>query len=93
MNNNNNLQNSLSEIMEFLQSEENLADILGMNPDQSDQTPEEAEKPDFMPSLAMAYVRWQEFENIYGSTAALQRGTMFKDLDFPFLRGEVNPRG
>ncbi len=43
-------------------------------------------------SLAMAYVPWQKFENLYNSTMALNRGTLFKDLDFPFIREEVIPR-
>ena len=91
--NNNNIPTSLSEIMEFLQSEENLADILGMNSENQGTIPEAFKDSDFKPSLAMAYVPWQKFRNIYGSTAALQRGTMFKELDFPFIREEVVPRG
>ena len=43
-------------------------------------------------SLAMAYVPIQKFENLYTSTMALKRGTLFKDLDFPLLREEVIPR-
>ncbi len=35
--------------------------------------------------LAMAYVPMQKFENIYSVNEALTRGTLFKDLDLPFL--------
>lgn len=42
--------------------------------------------------LAMAYVPWQKFENLYTGDVALARGTMFKGLDFPLLREEVTPR-
>ncbi|MEG0899647.1 MAG: spore coat associated protein CotJA [Oscillospiraceae bacterium] len=57
------------------------------------------EKQNMMPedkmrrfSLAMAYVPWQQFQNIYTGDVALARGTMFKELDFPLLREEVTPR-
>ena len=37
-----------------------------------------------MPSLAMVYSPCQEFENIYDTETALERGTLFFDLEFPF---------
>ena len=37
--------------------------------------------------LAMAYVPHQEFEDLYDASAALQNGTLFKNLNFPFERG------
>lgn len=37
--------------------------------------------------LAMAYVPYQEFEDLYDASAALQNGTLFKNLNFPFERG------
>ena len=37
-----------------------------------------------MPSLAMVYSPCQEFENIYDTETALDRGTLFFDLEFPF---------
>lgn len=41
--------------------------------------------------LAMAYVPWQKWENIYCSDKALKRGTIFADLDKPFYgRGGCN---
>ncbi len=35
--------------------------------------------------LAMAYVPWQEWRNVYSAEKALCRGTIFEDLDKPFL--------
>ena len=37
-----------------------------------------------MPSLAMVYSPCQEFENIYDTESALERGTLFFDLEFTF---------
>lgn len=37
--------------------------------------------------LAMAYVPWQKFENLFELEKGLQVGTIFKDLDFPFTVG------
>ena len=34
--------------------------------------------------LAMAYVPWQKWENIYCPDKGLKRGTIFADLDKPF---------
>lgn len=42
-------------------------------------------------ALAMAYVPWQTWQQIYEPCPALQRGTIFKELDKPFLgRGGRN---
>lgn len=35
-------------------------------------------------SLAMMYVPFQRFENLYEPDNALERGTLYKDLDLPF---------
>ena len=35
--------------------------------------------------LAMAYVPWQEWQNLYSAEKALCRGTIFEELDKPFL--------
>lgn len=35
-------------------------------------------------SLAMMYVPYQRFENIYEPEKALNQGTLFADLDMPF---------
>ena len=40
-------------------------------------------------SLAMAYVPLQSWRNIYEPAAALERGTLFAELDKPFLGREV----
>ena len=34
--------------------------------------------------VAMAYVPWQEWRNLYAAEKALHRGTIFEDLDKPF---------
>lgn len=34
--------------------------------------------------LAMAYVPWQKWQNIYKAKKAFQRGTIFEELDKPF---------
>lgn len=34
---------------------------------------------------AMAYVPWQEFKDLYSAEKALCRGTIFEELDKPFL--------
>lgn len=35
--------------------------------------------------LAMAYVPWQTLGEVYPETKALQQGTLFPELDKPFL--------
>ena len=39
-------------------------------------------------SLAMMYVPYQKFENLYDADTALSRGTLFKSLDLPFYGGK-----
>jgi len=34
--------------------------------------------------IAMAYVPWQYWENIYEADKGLKQGTIFKDLDKPY---------
>ena len=50
------------------------------------QTPAESIFP-AKASLAMAYVPYQRFENLYGAEKALSRGTLFACLDLPFCGG------
>lgn len=38
-------------------------------------------------AVAMAYVPWQYFENVYEPDKALEVGTIFPELDKPFLAG------
>ncbi|MED9996325.1 MAG: spore coat associated protein CotJA [Paludibacteraceae bacterium] len=38
--------------------------------------------------LAMAYVPWQEWRDLYAEELALQKGTLFAELDKPFLGGK-----
>lgn len=40
--------------------------------------------------LAIAYVPWQSWGQLYGSDVALDRGTVFPALDKPFERGPEN---
>ncbi len=42
--------------------------------------------------VAMAYVPWQEFKNMYEPDRALQAGTIFPELDLPFWAGRGNCR-
>lgn len=37
--------------------------------------------------LAMAYVPMQRFVNLYSAADGFEAGTIFKDLDLPFLGG------
>ena len=41
------------------------------------------DKYDHMP-LAMAYVPWQKWKNIYDADKGFCRGTIFQELDLPF---------
>ena len=41
-------------------------------------------------ALAMAYVPRQTFKEIYPLDVALKKGTIFIELDKPFLRGNSN---
>ncbi len=36
-------------------------------------------------SLAMAYVPWQRWKNVYDLNRALKIGTIFPELDMPFM--------
>jgi hypothetical protein len=37
--------------------------------------------------VAMAYVPWQQWGNVYTVEEAYSKGTLFPDLDKPFLAG------
>lgn len=43
--------------------------------------------------LAMAYVSMQQWRKLYSPEEALRRGTMFEELDLPFLGEEGVSRG
>lgn len=47
------------------------------------------EIPQDLLSLAMAYVPRQKWQNIYDAKVALVRGTIFADLDKPFIGEEA----
>lgn len=40
-------------------------------------------------ALAMAYVEWQTWQNVYPAEVGFERGTIFEDLDFPFIGEEA----
>lgn len=40
-------------------------------------------------TLAMCYVPFQEFGKTYAENVALEKGTIFPELYFPFLGGEA----
>ncbi|MBS5660630.1 MAG: spore coat associated protein CotJA [Clostridiales bacterium] len=42
--------------------------------------------------IAMAYVPMQKWRNIYDSEVGFDRGTIFEELDKPFLGEEVTPK-
>lgn len=41
-------------------------------------------------SLAMAYVLWQQWREVYSCEKALENGTLFPDLNKPFLGGRCS---
>ena len=43
--------------------------------------------------LAMAYVPMQKWRNLYPPATALDRGTIFAELDLPFIGEEAVPDG
>lgn len=42
-------------------------------------------------SLAMAYVPWQTWREVYDPELGLERGTIFAELDKPFIGEEAVP--
>ena len=44
-------------------------------------------------SLAMAYVARQEWKDLYETNLAMERGTIFSQLDKPFIGEEAVPNG
>ena len=38
-------------------------------------------------AVAMAYVPWQQWQNVYTMEQGFARGTIFPDIDLPFLPG------
>lgn len=39
--------------------------------------------------IAMAYVPWQKWKKVYNDDVGLERGTIFPELDLPFMGEEV----
>lgn len=58
--------------------------------DQTPEMPEPVQESTFPAhvSLAMMYVPYQRFENLYDEEKALARGTLFAELDMPFYGGK-----
>jgi len=48
------------------------------------------EKELFGLPLAMAYVPWQEYANLYSVSQAVRKGTLFAELDLDFLGRRCN---
>lgn len=86
------MRNESQEAIKITEIIENFNEMSNMNNSDNQEIESATEKKQQKLSLAMAYVPWQKFENLYNSTMALNRGTLFKDLDFPFIREEVIPR-
>ena len=38
--------------------------------------------------LAMAYIPWQKFRNLYAPEVGYKKGTIFRELDLPFEGGK-----
>lgn len=56
-----------------------------------EETPPEMPQESLFPphvSLAMAYIPYQNYENVYDDEKALARGTLFASLDLPFIGGK-----
>ena len=47
------------------------------------------EKTEKNRSLAMAYIEWQKWQKIYPPDVAFSRGTIFTELDMPFIGEEA----
>ncbi len=45
------------------------------------------------PVVAMAYVPWQQWKDVYEPEVALKNGTLFPELNKPFLAGGRCCRG
>ena len=58
--------------------------------DQAPITPEPIPEASFPAkvSLAMMYIPYQRFVHLYGDEKALERGTLFEELDLPFYGGK-----
>ena len=56
------------------------------NPCDREETSANTDRRDSLSELpiAMAYVPWQEWRDIYNPDRALSRGTIFEELDLPF---------
>lgn len=46
-------------------------------------------QPEECPALAMAYVPRQQWRELYAPEVGFHRGTIFAELDKPFLGGEA----
>ena len=57
---------------------------------QTPEMPAPVQESTFPPhvSLAMMYVPYQRFENLYDEEKALAAGTLFAELDLPFYGGK-----
>ena len=66
--------------------EDLILQLLGSKPTNA----EVSEAPCGARPLAMVYSPVQEWRDLYDSETGHERGTIFKELDFPFLGGEAH---
>ena len=64
---------------------ENLAQPMDTLPDERRASPPDCAFPGACITLAMAYVPMQQWDAIYEADQAMERGTLFPDLDLPFF--------
>ncbi len=66
----------------------NLTDMLAQEPEKTCVTCARNNSMSAFPAetpVGMAYVPYQQWKNVYEPSVALERGTIFEDLDKPFL--------
>lgn len=70
---------------------ENLDNINNINDIQNDNIPDN-QVPRFPANtpLAMAYVPFQQWGDVYEAQEGFEKGTIFPELDFPFMMGGNN---
>lgn len=64
----------------------------GICGDRSGTSFESLKLPEGLP-LAMAYVPWQRLDKMYAPVEALRRGTLYPELDKPFMGCTVSGKG
>lgn len=70
----------------ILHERENSLSVMDMRNSKPSTQPDTSRLPKDMP-LAMAYVPFQQWGDVHSSEDALESGTLFPDLVFPFGKG------